>query len=270
MTAFSITDLSLSYGKTRILQNITIPTLKPGALVSVLGPNGSGKSTFLRALSGLKEYGGKVDLNGEDLSSMTRARRIGLIGYMPQQLPQATTLVAYEAVFSACRAVRPDLMRADIEDLVESVINKLGIRYLAFQELSKLSGGERQMVGLAQVIVRKPEMLLLDEPTSALDLRWQLDVFSVLRGVLEQTRGICLLALHDINLALRHSDYVILFGQKKVISQGLPADVMTPDCLRQAYQIEGRVETCSNGHPFVITDGLVPGSLQNPYREGIS
>ncbi len=262
MTTFSISDLSLAYGQTPVLKNLSVSALKPGFLVSVLGPNGSGKSTFLRALSGLKSYTGVLDLNGEELGAMAQQRRAGLIGYMPQQLPQATTLVAYEAVISACRAVRPDLARKTIEDMAEDIFNTLGIRHLAFRELNQLSGGQRQMVGLAQVIVRKPEILLLDEPTSALDLRWQLDVFSVLRQLLDQTKGICLLALHDINLALRHSDYVILFGQQKIISQGPPSAVMTPEFLRQAYQVEGRVETCSKGHPFVITDGLTSSSLK--------
>lgn len=257
MAKLIINDLALSYGLKTVLEDVVIPEIKAGSLVSVLGPNGVGKSTFLRALAGLQPWSGQISLNGEDLKTMPGFRRSGLIGYMPQQLPQATTLIAYEAVISACRAVRPDLSGKIVERLCEEVFSALGIRHLAFQALNKLSGGQRQMIGLSQVIVRKPELMLLDEPTSALDLRWQLGVLKVVRTILKEQKGICLMALHDINLALRHSDYVILFGGGSVISFGPPSRAMTSENLRKAFLVDGRVETCSRGHPFIITDGAI-------------
>ncbi len=256
MTDLFIDNLSLSYGNTVVLRGITVPALPPRALVGVLGPNGAGKSTFLRALAGLGGYTGSATLDGEDLGTMPFHRRTGKIGYLPQSLPQGTTLIAYEAVISACRAVRPDLPRPAIETMVEDIFDLLSIRHLAFKALNTLSGGQRQMVGLAQVVVRKPALLLLDEPTSALDLRWQINVFEVVRSVQDQQDGICLMAMHDLNLALRHCDHVLLFGQGRVISCGAPNRAITPEHLRNAYQIDGRVEVSSTGIPFVIPNGI--------------
>lgn len=266
MTVLKVEGLSLSYGRTAVLQNVSLPPVHGGSLVGILGANGVGKSTFLRALAGLQDYAGDIFLDDEELSKMTFLSRVGRVGYLPQVLPQATTLVAYEAVISACRAVRPDLSLEEVDLAVEEVFDRLGIRHLAFRALNQLSGGQRQMVGLAQVIVRKPTVMLLDEPTSALDLRWQIGVFDVVRSILRQRSGICLMALHDINLALRHCDYIGMFADGQLLSFGPPSEAMTSDVLRQAYRVEGRVETCSNGTPFVVTDGLA--TIDNNEKTG--
>ena len=114
------------------------------------------------------------------------------------------------------------------------------------------------MVGLAQVIVRRPSVMLLDEPTSALDLRWQLTVLDTVRMILGRHEGLCLMALHDINLAIRHCDFIALFGDGRLLAFGPPAEAVTSDILSQAYGIAGRVETCSRGLPFVVTEPTQP------------
>ncbi|WP_417798217.1 ABC transporter ATP-binding protein [Terasakiella pusilla] len=260
MSKLHIQDMTLSYGAKTVLSDIDLPEIQGGTIVGVLGPNGVGKSTFMRALAGVGDYSGRVFLDGENVEEMTYLQRSGLIGYLPQTLPQGTSLVAYEAVLSACRAVRPDLSASVVEDMVEEVFDVLGIRHLAFHALSKLSGGQRQMVGLAQVIVRKPSLLLLDEPTSALDLRWQLGVFDVVKSLVKQRNGICLMPIHDINLALRHCDQILLFSRGGILAYGPPEQAMTEENLRIAYRVEGRVETCSQGKPYVIAETALPFS----------
>ena len=256
MTTLRVDDLGLSYGSRAVLEAISLPALDGPALIGILGPNGVGKSTFLRALAGINGFSGHVALDAESVSGMPFSRRVGLIGYLPQELPQATTLVAYEAVISACRAVRPDLSTAAVEQAAEEVFDRLGIRHLAFERLNQLSGGQRQMIGLAQVVVRKPAVMLLDEPTSSLDLRWQIAVFDVVRAIIAERAGLCLMALHDINLALRHCDYIALFSGGRLLSFGLPAHAMTRERLRRTYGIDGRIELSSDGRPFAIADGI--------------
>lgn len=263
MTTLSIENLSLSFGKKTLLSDINLAPIKPGSIVGILGPNGVGKSTFLRALTGVDEYQGKVLLDDDNIKNMSFRHRSSLIGYLPQTLPQGTTLVAYEAVISACRAVRPELTTHVVEDMVEETFDLLGIRHLAFKPLNTLSGGQRQMLGLAQVIVKKPNVLLLDEPTSALDLRWQLGVFDVVKSIIKQRNGICLMPIHDINLALRHCDQILLFARGGVLAYDTPELAMTEENLRIAYRVEGRVETCSNGNTYVIADGALPFEDQN-------
>lgn len=256
MTALSIDGVSVGYGGRDVLSGITMPLLEDGTVLGILGPNGVGKSTLLRSLAGLQDFRGLVHLNGVRIDEMPYLKRAGQIGYLPQALPQATTLIAYEAVTSACRSVRPDMRAAAVERAVEDVFDQLGIRHLAFQALSKLSGGQRQMIGLAQVLVREPKLLLLDEPTSALDLRWQLNVIGVISEIVTAKGGICLMALHDINLAMRHCNRLMVLSSAGVLAEGPPAEAITADTMHQAYGVRGRIETCSQGRPYLVTDSI--------------
>lgn len=263
MTSLLIENVGVGYPGKPVLAGITLPEIAPGSLVGVLGPNGVGKSTLLRALAGLVPYSGRAAVNGEPLDRMTHFRRAQRVGYLPQALPQETSLVAYEAVLSACRAVRPDLAAARVDVAVERVFDLLDIRGIAFQALNKMSGGQRQMVGLAQVIVRRPSVMLLDEPTSALDLRWQFTVLETVRMILARHEGLCLMALHDINLAIRHCDFIALFGDGRLLAFGPPAQAVTAEALVKAYGVAGRIETCSRGLPFVVTEPVNPALPPN-------
>lgn len=254
MVALSLSNFSVHYGKTVIQHDLTLPAFPAGSLVGLLGPNGVGKSTVLRALAGLGEYHGSASLDGVELSDLSHRQRTASIGYLPQTLPQGSSLVAYEAVLSACRAVRGDLPKATIESLVERIFTTLNIRHLAFSPLSRLSGGQRQMVGLAQVLVREPPVLLLDEPTSALDLRWQLTVLEVTRAHIQRAQGVCFAALHDLNFALRHCDYLVVLGPKGLLAAGPAAEALTSDILRAAYRVEGRLTSCLSGEAVVLID----------------
>lgn len=253
-TGFTLSHFSTGYRKRRVFEQLSLPTLPPGSLVAVLGPNAVGKSTLLKAIAGLLPASGALRINEIDLGSLSGAARMRHVGYLPQTLPQATTLVAYEAVLSACRAVRPDLSRTEIEALIERVFDALAIRPLALRPLRELSGGQRQMVGLAQAIARQPSLLLLDEPTSALDLRWQLALIDTVREMITERQAVCLMAIHDINLALRFCDQVLLLGPGGLLAAGEPHRVITPDVLQAAYGVEARVECCSQGRPVVLSD----------------
>ncbi|MBZ9558617.1 ABC transporter ATP-binding protein [Halomonas coralii] len=256
MTGLTVSGLTTGYRDRRVFQGLDLPTLPAGSLVGVLGPNAVGKSTLLQALAGLRPAGGEIRLGEIGLSALRGVQRMRHVGYLPQTLPQATSLVAYEAVASACRVARPELSREAVETLIESVFDRLSLRALAFKRLAAMSGGQRQMVGLAQVLVREPELLLLDEPTSALDLRWQLALIEAVRDAIARRRATCLMALHDINLALRHCDRVLLLGPDGLLAEGEPRTAITPESLRAAYGIEARLETCSQGRPVVLTDGV--------------
>ncbi|MGI6247048.1 MAG: ABC transporter ATP-binding protein [Pseudochelatococcus sp.] len=255
--ALRLADVSVGYGRVPVLSHLDIGPLAPGSLVAVVGSNAVGKSTLLKAIAGLRASSGRIALGDTDLSRLPLTKRVRLVGYLSQALPQSTSLVAYEAVTSALRAVRGDLSAAEVESTVEAVFSALDLRELALRRLSEMSGGQRQMVGLAQVLVRKPPLLLLDEPTSALDLRWQLNVLETVRAITRDEAAICLIAIHDINLALRFCDAIVVLGGGGVLAAGAPGEVMTPDLLRRAYGIEGRVERCSRGFPIVLTDRAV-------------
>jgi iron complex transport system ATP-binding protein len=259
MAVISLEGVSVGYGRTRVLSGVDLAPIPSGAMVGILGPNGAGKSTLLRAIAGLIPHEGEIRLDGRRLGELAREVRTRRTGYLPQTQTQPSSLVAYEAVLSACRATRPDLSTAAADAAVEEAFERLDIKNLTFIALNKLSGGQRQLVGLAQVIVRKPAVLLFDEPTSALDLRRQLAVFDVARRVMAESAGLCLLALHDINLAMRHCDRLLVLGGGGVLAFGPREIAATPEILRRAFAVEGRVEACSRGHPIFVTDDVSGG-----------
>lgn len=134
------------------------------------------------------------------------------------------------------------------------VFNQLGLESLALRKMQELSGGQRQLIGLAQVLVRRSSLLLLDEPTSALDLHSQLTVLQAIKKETQENNAIALVASHDINLALRFCDQLLLLLPNGKVHFGSPEQVLTPEYLTQAYQVEGRVEACSKGYTIVLAD----------------
>ena len=246
--------LQLGYGGAPLFGDISLDSISPGDLVAVIGPNGVGKSTLMKALAGLLKYSGRICFEQQELSGLTNREQMQTVGYLPQTLPQPTTLVAYELVFSACRATWGGLPTGEIEQRIETVFTQLGINGLALRKMQELSGGQRQMVGLAQVLVRQAPLLLLDEPTSALDLHWQLSVLQAVRDETLLRQSVALVASHDLNLTLRFCDYLLILLPDGTTRFGTPRDVLTPDYLRQAYQVEGRIERCSRGHTLVLAD----------------
>lgn len=253
--SLSIRGMNVGYGKNKItLRDINLPTIEEGALVAVVGANAVGKSTLLKSLACIHKYDGDACFKGESLATMERHRRMRIIGYLPQALPQATTMVAYELVYSGVRAACGHLSIYETEQRIENVFNRLGIFELSLKKMSEMSGGQRQMIGLAQVLVRQPELLLLDEPTSALDLHWQLNVLRTVRDETSKHRSIAFVASHDLNLALRFCDLLLVLVKGKVLEMGPPHEVLTSKCLSLAYGVEGRVETCSLGYPIVLAD----------------
>ena len=249
--------LSAGYPRRPVLEGLDLERIAPGALVALVGPNAVGKSTLLKAIAGLRPVRGQVLLDGTDLATLPPRERLRRVGYLPQALPQATSLVAYESMLSALRASRPDLGAAQAETAIAHVFATLGLDALALRPLNELSGGQRQMIGLAQVLVRAPRLLLLDEPTSALDLRWQLQVLQAVRALVDEGQTLALIAVHDLNLALRFCDRIVVLGQGRVLAAGRPADVLTPALLRAAYGVRARIEHCSLGHPLVLADEAI-------------
>lgn len=248
-TGLWMQDLSTGYPRRPVLQGLSLAPMPPGTLAAVVGPNAVGKSTLLKAIAGLRPSTGQIWLDGKDLGQLPARRRLHQIGYLPQALPQASSLLAYEAMQGALRVGRPDLDRAGVEAAIEHIFTALDLRHLALRRLDELSGGQRQMVALAQVVVREPRLMLLDEPTSALDLRWQLQVLQTVRA---------LVALHDLNLALRFCNHLIVLGGGQVLAAGAPVDIFTPALLERAYGVRAQVERCSQGHLMVLVDEALP------------
>jgi iron complex transport system ATP-binding protein len=250
MVGLVLKDVGASYGRTTVLSKVAIELLTPGSTTAVIGPNAAGKSTLFKRIAGLISGPGVVQL-----SDATRGDRS--ICYMPQDTGSNAVLTVYESLLLAAKQGGGWRVRDDELFEIDAILKALRIEDLAFRGLDALSGGQRQLVSLGQALVRKPEVLLMDEPTSALDLHRQIDVLEFVGDLASRTGMIVLIALHDLNHALRYCTNTIVIANGEMASSGVTTEVITPAMLRDIYRVEARVESCSRGRPMVIVDGAL-------------
>lgn len=254
MDGLSIRDLHTGYGKKKIIDGLTTPLLPRGKITALLGPNGSGKSTLLRALADLNPAQGVLSLNGEDLMTLMPAKRAQKVVYLPQSLPAGVHLHALESVIVARRA--SGYHEGNAEQEAYAILEKLGVAHLAMHYLDQLSGGQKQLIGLAQSLIRQPDLLLLDEPLSALDLNFQFHVMDIVARETRLRNIVTVVVIHDINITLRHAEYAVMLKNGALVASGVPDEVVIPQNLATVYGVRGRVEHCSQGLPHVVVDGL--------------
>jgi iron complex transport system ATP-binding protein len=251
----AVEGLDVAYGSRRVLEGVTLPPLIGGEVTALIGPNAAGKSTLFRRIVGQLQGPGTVMVDGQALAGLTPhdPRRPC---YLPQDTAAAAVLTVFEAVLLASKQGGGAWSVTDAEaDAVTATLMLLEIEELAPRGLGELSGGQRQLVALAQALVRRPRILLLDEPTSALDLQRQVEVLGLLRE-LAAARGLCVVvAIHDLNQALRFADRVLVLSEGRMVAAGPPAEVLTPELLGRVYGVSARIERCSRGTAFLTVDG---------------
>lgn len=231
----AISELTVRHGSHEILHGVSVPPLEPGTVVGLIGPNSAGKSTLLKTIVGInKPASGSIALGD--------AR----VGYVPQDLLTSASLTAFESVVASCGRGASRRIERSAE-----VLDELGISHLAHRFISELSGGQRQLVGVAQMLVRDPELLLLDEPTSALDIRHQIDLLQLITDHVRNSEAVALVALHDLNLAARFCDQLIVLADGEVLDVGTPTAVLTPDTLMKVYGFRARVMHDADDVPVV-------------------
>jgi len=253
-----IQHLSAGYRNRPIIKNLSLMPMQEGQIVSLIGPNAAGKSTLLRAIAGLLPATGSVKLGDTEILGLPLVAQAKHITYTPQELPQQVALTVLETVMGALQVSRES--RQDVDEAMQKsllVMDRLGISHLAMEQLDRLSGGQRQLTSLAQTLVREPKVLLLDEPISALDLHYQLRVMKQVREFAAEKRMIVLVVLHDLSIAARWSDRIVILAKGEVVAEGTPKEAITPDVLSSVYQVKARVESCSQGSFTVMVDDVV-------------
>lgn len=250
MVRLRLQDLGAHHGRHLALSGVNTPSFQGGELVAVIGPNAAGKSTLFKRMAGLLKGPGQLHLDGS-------AKGPAGICYMPQDTTANAVLTVYESVLLALKQKASWAVNDSELALIDGVLASLGIANIGFRNLGELSGGQRQLVSIAQTLVRQPEVLLMDEPTSALDMHRQVQVLGFVRDLARQRGMLVFVALHDLNQALRFANHTLVIADGTVRCSGPSAEVITVQMLREVYQIDARVERCSRGMGHVIVDGVV-------------
>ncbi|SFB45959.1 iron complex transport system ATP-binding protein [Pseudomonas sp. NFIX10] len=251
MVTIRLENLGARYGQRLVIHGVTTAAFVGGQVVAVVGPNAAGKSTLFKRMAGLIDGPGQVVL--EDSKKGPQG-----ISYMPQGLNASARLTVYESVLLARKQLTPGWVVHDDElKRVDDILAALGITELSFRNLGELSGGQQQLVSIAQTLVREPEILLMDEPTSALDMHRQVQVLNFMRALARKRQVIVFIAIHDLNQALRFADQVLVIADSTAQGSGPSAEVITESMLRQVYKVEARIERCSRGERHILIDDIV-------------
>lgn len=248
----NIENLRAGYGKAEILHDVSIPDIEGGAFVGLIGPNASGKSTLFKTLAGLvTPTAGRIAIKDEDILQLRRKERARRVAYMPQAFGCNALLTVFESVLLALKQTTGWRVQGENLDRVSDTLNALGLSHLSSRGIADLSGGQAQMVAVAQTIVRAPEVILLDEPTSALDLHHQLSIMTSIRAEMGRTQPVVMAALHDLNLAAKFCDRLVLLRDGIILADGPPEDILALPDIGETYRVETDLERTSRGALYV-------------------
>jgi iron complex transport system ATP-binding protein len=242
--------IEVAFGKRKVVADAGL-TLRHGELVAVVGPNGAGKTSLLRAVAGLLPARGTIVVNGVPLSRLSRGERARRIAYLPQGqvFHWPLSVAAIVALGRLPRGAGADLSVAD-RAAVDAAMVATGVAEHAIRPVTTLSGGERARVALARVLATEAPLILADEPTASLDPRYQLVVVDILRRH-AAAGGAVLAVLHDLGLAARQADRVIVMDGGRIVADGPPRDVLTKARLAETFGVNAQVVTLLDA-PVVI------------------
>ena len=245
--SLELQDVSVGYGATRVVEGAST-RLAGGGLAALVGPNGAGKSTLLKGLAGLLTASGRVSLDG---AALAPAARRAAIAYMPQDLGASSSLTLVEVVLLGRLGSLGLRVPGELVEAALAALRDFGLEGLQGRTLDAVSGGQRQLVYLAQALFRQPRVLLLDEPTAALDLRHQLLVLEALRRHCAARGTVALAAMHDLTLAAQFADRMLCLAEGRIEAEGRPEAVLTEERLHRVYGVQAQVATGPGGRPQI-------------------
>ena len=239
-----IKNLSFYYESIKALENVTFE-LESGQVLGVIGPNGSGKTTLLKCIHTiLRPKSDAVFIDGKDASKLSRRDIAQKIGLVPQGSPVLFPFTVLDVVLMGRiphlnRFMGKETQR-DLE-IVEKAMALTDTQHLANRLIDELSGGELQKVIIARALAQEPSILLLDEPTLHLDINHQLEIMELIRELAKNRQLVVILVSHDLNLAARFCDRLLLLNSGKIFAIGPPREVLTPEKIGKVYHINVRV-----------------------------
>lgn len=248
----SVQGVSFRYNSAPVLEGVSFE-LARGKILGVLGVNGAGKSTLLKCVNKiLKPTKGSILLNDEDILRLSGTRIARRMGYVPQKYSDDSLTVFDTVLLGRKPHIRWAAVKRDYE-IVERILHTMKLDRFALRKVSELSGGESQKVIIARALAQEPDILLLDEPTSNLDLKNQIDVMSLIRNVVQDHDVSVIITMHDLNLAMRYTDGLLMIKDNTVYSC-ISTNQVTPEIIHHVYGIEVILAKV-NGYQIVVPTG---------------
>jgi len=247
----TINNLSFNYNGHSALEDVEFE-VGLGEVLSIIGPNGSGKSTLLKCINRiLKPKQNTVLINGKDTRTIGIKELAKIMGYVPQSSVSSFPFTVFDVVLMGRRPyIHWSLSERD-KEVVAKILEFLCIDHLAMRHFDELSGGEQQKVIIARALAQQPQILLVDEPTSSLDIRHQLEILCILRSLTQTKKRSVILSMHDLNLASRFSDRMIMLKQVRIFAVGTPESIITEENIEAIYGVKSRVTNSVLGRPQV-------------------
>lgn len=254
MPELAVKNLDVFYGPRQILHAVNFH-VESGAIYGVLGPNGSGKTTLIKAMSGVvRPRAGEIHLNGDRLDRMPHQKLARTVAVVPQITRIEFSFTAFEVAAMGRNPYQGRIGFDSIEDekIVVESMKDTDCLHLKDRVFNELSGGEAQRVILARCLAQKCRLLLLDEPTSHLDIKYQSEIFHLLRRLRRDREITILISTHDLNLAAMFCDRVLLIKDGQRAAEGQPAAVITDESVRSVFSASVQVTLDpQRGTPFV-------------------
>ncbi len=260
-----ISDLSYGYGSgPKILHDVSAE-FESSNLVCIIGPNGVGKSTFVKCLNRLLVPNtGKVLLDDVDLSTLGRRDIAVRIGYVPPTSRDMFSVPVMDAIMIGRHNLQGWKNTKEDLDRTYAILKLLDIEDLAMRDFNSLSSGQHQKVAIARGLAMETPVLILDEPTSNLDVRHQVYITEMLRGIAKETDKLIIMISHDLNIAAKYADTVVVMSGGTIYASGSPSKVITKDMVRDVYGVDCEIVS-NKSSPYVML-GTV---LDNDRRPGI-
>lgn len=256
MVTLTLSGVGVTLGRRAVLHQVDA-AFAPGTLTGIVGPNGAGKSTLARAMLALVPATGRIEIDGRPAQAMPRAELAGRIAYLPQgqSLHWPLTVERLVELGRLPHLAPMSRIGADDRAAIDRAMARADVLSLRERDATELSGGERARALFARALAVEAPALIADEPLASLDPGHQIDVMDLLRA--EASAGSLVIAvLHDLTMAARYCDRLLIVDAGRIAADGPPAEVLTPDLLRTVYGIAARVET-DGDWPTVTTLGRI-------------
>ena len=252
MTEIILEELDYSYSRDALILKGICLSMKNPQLISIVGPNGVGTSTLIHCIDRiLTPTHGTVMVDDVEVSEYTSKELAKKIGYVPYSAGDTFPMTVVDTILMGRNPHHKWKSLHDDMVIVEETMDMLEIKSLAMRNFNELSAGQHQRVMLARGLAQQPQVLLLDEPTANLDIKHQIGVTRLLKKLSAEKGIIVIMISHDLNLASKYSDNIIMLSEGRVFAVGKPCDVITEENIHTVYGIESEVIE-SEGRPFMI------------------